>query len=273
MPVVTSSRRSGSRSSSAARERRALAHRDDDVERLEPGGQGVRVGDVVVEHDDADRPGELRPVAEVGGDGLVVVEDGDLGHSAPPCRVISSWVRSAAARAASGSRYSATCEQQRRAAVLGRHVGHARGQQHVPVRDLLAEGHDVDALGAGRLLHRALVSRPSSGPNDRASSSSIPAAPSAWRRRISASQPGASKPGSTPAHQRSSAYATVGPSVAASPHSGQSPPAMTRSVRAARSRRQAGGAATVVTARCPTHPAPGPQQSARVQARIAAPRP
>ena len=35
MPVVTSSRRLGSRSSTLARERRALAHRDDDVERRE----------------------------------------------------------------------------------------------------------------------------------------------------------------------------------------------------------------------------------------------
>src|SRR3954469_12486376 len=59
----------------------ALAHRDDDVEDLEAGHEGVRVGDVVVELDHLDLLRDLRPVAVVGGDALVVVQDGDAMHT------------------------------------------------------------------------------------------------------------------------------------------------------------------------------------------------
>jgi hypothetical protein len=58
-----------------------LAHRDDHVEGLEAGDQRVGVRDVVVELDDVDRFGDLRPVGEGVRDGLVVVEDGDAVHS------------------------------------------------------------------------------------------------------------------------------------------------------------------------------------------------
>ena len=63
-----------------ARERRPLAHGDDDVERRQPLDERVLVVEVVGELDDVDGLGDAGPVGEAGGDGLVVVEDGDAVH-------------------------------------------------------------------------------------------------------------------------------------------------------------------------------------------------
>ena len=62
-PVVTSSFSPGSALEPRARERRALAHRHDDLERREPLDQRVVVGDVVVERGQRDRVAERRPTA------------------------------------------------------------------------------------------------------------------------------------------------------------------------------------------------------------------
>ena len=81
MPVVTSSRRSGSAGQPLGGERRALAHRDHDLEAGEVLGQRGVARDVAVEHVTSALGRERVPVGEVAGDLLVVVEHGDLdGH-------------------------------------------------------------------------------------------------------------------------------------------------------------------------------------------------
>ena len=64
------------------RERRPLAHQDDDVERLEERGGGFERPEMPAEDGDFRLPGERRPVGHRQGDSLIVVEDCNLHDAA-----------------------------------------------------------------------------------------------------------------------------------------------------------------------------------------------
>src|SRR6266403_1477728 len=61
-----------------ARERRALTHDADDLERRQSSGHSVWIVEVVVEDSDGRPSRQRRPVRHLQGDILIVIEDGDL---------------------------------------------------------------------------------------------------------------------------------------------------------------------------------------------------
>ena len=93
MPVVTSSSRSGSEASRFARERGALAHRDDDLEAGEQVAHDAVEGEVVVEEGDLRLGRERLPRSEVARDLLVVVEHRDLDRHGESLRAPRPWRR------------------------------------------------------------------------------------------------------------------------------------------------------------------------------------
>ena len=77
-------------SSSSRRERRALAHRDHDVEGLQRPDELLPVGDVAVEDRELAPRRQAPPVGEAARDLLVVVQDRDPHHAVPPARCRSA---------------------------------------------------------------------------------------------------------------------------------------------------------------------------------------
>jgi hypothetical protein len=61
-----------------SRQRRPLAHHAHDVERLQPGNDGIGLGNVIAKNPYVGAPIELRPVGTCERDTLIVVEDGDV---------------------------------------------------------------------------------------------------------------------------------------------------------------------------------------------------